>query len=123
MTRHVLRPLLWTLLPLAGMGAAQAENPKISLKVVDMPTGEVIKKLSEAVGQPIELSAGHLAPEKVTFDWSSATLGRALRDLCNKHNLQPNKKPGGGYSPACPSASVSRSHSTRVPWLTVSTMP
>lgn len=97
MTRHALWPLLGAVLPLAWMGPAYADNPKISLKIQDMPASEVVKKLSEATGQPIELSANTLAMEKMTFDWSSATLGRALRDLCTKLNLQPNKKPGGGY--------------------------
>lgn len=75
----------------AGPRPARADNPKVAVKVQDVPLGEALKKLTEATGIPIDLSAGHLAAERVTFDWSSATLGRALRDLCARFNLQPNR--------------------------------
>ncbi len=80
----------------AGSGPARADNPKIALKIQDAPLSEALKKLGEASGIPLDLSAGHLASERVTFDWSNATLGRALRDLCARFNLQPNRN-GGRY--------------------------
>src|SRR5262245_20912034 len=82
---------------------ARAENPKVSLKVVDVTPAEAIARLSSASGIRVDLPASQpfggaglsAADQKVSFDWTDMTFARALRQFCEKYNLRPNRRPGG----------------------------
>jgi hypothetical protein len=87
---------------------AQAENPRVSLKVDNATAQEAAAQLGRAAGLPLEISApAPVGPrgaqprlnldEKASFDWTGASFGRALRELCEKYDLYPSRRPGGGY--------------------------
>src|SRR5262245_47947934 len=107
----MIRRLWWiaALAAASGGGWALAENPRISLKVENANLMEAAAALSQAAGTRVEyytpeLAAGGRAvlpwalEEKASFDWTDATLARALRQLCEKYSLRPNQRPGGGYT-------------------------
>lgn len=81
----------------------RAANPKISLKVQDATAAEAAAALGKAAGIPVELYAPRGIPAaaapapagKASFDWSAATFGRALRQLCRQFDLMPSRRDAG----------------------------
>jgi hypothetical protein len=102
---------LWWVVALAVAtgGAALAENPRIALKVEDVTLPQAAAALSQAAGIRVEFYTAELAAAerpalpaalaaKSSFDWSDGSFARALRQLCEKYNLRPSQRPGGGYT-------------------------
>ncbi|HEU4753867.1 MAG TPA: hypothetical protein VFU47_12235, partial [Armatimonadota bacterium] len=87
---------------LAGLAgpAAGADNPRVSLKVQDATAVEAADQLGKAAG--LEIRAAQPPqdgnrPQRASFDWSATTLGRAMRELCDRFGLRPNRQVNGGY--------------------------
>lgn len=79
---------------------AAAENPKVSLKVQNATAMEAAEQLSKAASVKLEVRAGRAqggVEDRASFNWSSATFARALRELCEKFGLRPNRRPDGAY--------------------------
>lgn len=80
---------------------ARAENPRISLKVVNATPAEAVAQLSSASGIRVELTPGPVgglgagAEPRCTFDWAETTFARALRQFCDKYSLRPGRRLGG----------------------------
>jgi hypothetical protein len=74
-------------LGLVGAPAA-TENPRVSIKVENASAADAAAALSRASGIRLELS-GAGGAERLTFDWTGVSFGRALRQLCEKVNVQP----------------------------------
>ncbi|MFN3648334.1 MAG: hypothetical protein ACK47B_02035 [Armatimonadota bacterium] len=86
--------------PAAGVGAAAAEAARLGIRVENATAPEAIRRLSEASGvrltlpayaQPLGMPQGALA-ERASFDWSAATFNRALRELCARYGLRPQRR-------------------------------
>lgn len=97
---RVLGPLL--LLAALACRPAAAVNPKLMLKLQDVPVAEAVKQLSQASGVSVTLNEssgqrGGNAPrdQKQSFDWNGVTFANALRQVCAKYLLQPNRGPVG----------------------------
>lgn len=73
---------------------ARAENPRLSLKLENVGAAEAAAQLGKAAGVPVELSGGG-SPDRASFEWSDVTLGRALRQLCEKYGLRPARRMNG----------------------------
>jgi hypothetical protein len=103
------RAILFGLLALvAAVRPAAGENPRISIKVENATFAEAAAALSRASGIPVEhwnrrLPEGvarqlePLLDEKASFDWTNVTFARALRQLCDRYNLQPLSPTGRAY--------------------------
>lgn len=112
----------WLWIPVLTLAAialpARAENPKISLKLVNVRPSEAVAQLSQATGIKVDLFSSNPAAipggeEKLNFDWTDFTFARALRQFCEKLNLRPNRSAGGyvlypGFNAAAPAAAKKR---------------
>lgn len=82
---------------------AAAANPKLKLKLQDVSVAEAVKQLSEASGVSVTLhdppgqqGGGNAArDQKLSFDWNGVTFANALRQVCEKYLMQPNRGPVG----------------------------
>jgi hypothetical protein len=101
-------PWLVMLLLVAALPPAAAENPRISVKLESATFAEAAAALSRTSGIPVQhwsarLPAGlvrrpePLLNEKASFDWTNVTFSIALRQLCDRYNLQPSPSTGGVY--------------------------
>jgi len=94
--------LLLLLAALASRPAAAA-NPKLMVKLQDVPVAEAVKQLSQASGVSVTLhdppgqpgAANAVREQKQSFDWNGITFANALRQVCEKYLLQPNRGPVG----------------------------
>ena len=106
----LLAALVW-----CGAPPARAENPKVSLKLENVTAAEAIAALAKASKAALSLSGsgGRLA-KKSSFDWQGVSLARAMRELCRRYQLRPNRDyRSGGYrfypaQPALPAAAAPR---------------
>jgi hypothetical protein len=85
---------------------ARGDNPRVSLKVENATLEDAASALAQAAGVTLEVNLPKFPPgaalppgapstEKVTFDWTNSSLARAMRQLCEKFNLRPARRPGG----------------------------
>lgn len=96
-------PVLGSLLLLATtLRPAAAANPKLMLKLQDVSAAEAVKQLSQAAGVSVTLhepagqqAANPARDQKLSFDWNGVTFANALRQVCDKFLLQPNRGPVG----------------------------
>lgn len=93
------RACLFTLLlVLAGLPPAQAENPRLTLKLENVTAAEAIQRLSTTTRVLIELrprAAEGAGARRASFTWNDVTLGTALRQLCAEFGLRPFPAPAG----------------------------
>jgi hypothetical protein len=94
MTHRAPLALLTLALLLLRGGPVEAENPRVSLKVAGATAVEAAAQLSQAAGVPLQVY-GNGPEERAGFDWTNVSFGRALRQLCEKFNLQPTRQAGG----------------------------
>jgi hypothetical protein len=97
---HVFGSLL--LLAAVTARPAAAANPKLMLKLQDVPVAEAVKQLSQASGVSVILNdpsnqrgGNAQRDQKQSFDWNGVTFANALRQVCTKYLLQPNRGPVG----------------------------
>lgn len=78
--------------------SARAANPKVSLKIENVTAEEAVARLSAAAGVPLQIQ-GQVpkGAERATFDWTEVPLGTAMRQLCERFQVQPRKRWEGGY--------------------------
>ncbi|MFN3653386.1 MAG: hypothetical protein ACK47B_27725 [Armatimonadota bacterium] len=81
-------------------------DPKLTVRAEQVTLAEAAALLERESGVPVEVALlrapGIPAPEvdpdqRMTFDWSRATLGRALEDLADRYGLHLSSRMGGGY--------------------------
>jgi len=98
---RVLGPLL--VLVVAAARPAAAANPKLMLKLQDVSVAEAVRQLSQASGVSVTLhdppgnqrGANAARDQKLSFDWNGVSFANALRQVCDKYLLQPNRGPVG----------------------------
>ncbi len=105
----------------ASVTTATAHNPRIDLKLENVTLRETVERLSSASGVPVTLpgdseadpaAPGAQAEPKASFDWRGASFATALRELCARFQLTPNRNPAGyflfpsGAPPAPPPAAA-----------------
>jgi hypothetical protein len=80
---------------------AQAQNPKVSLKVENATLAEAAAALGNAAGIAVEIprdagvpGAAAEPPPRATFDWTNVSFAQALRQLCSKYHLRPSRGSG-----------------------------
>ncbi len=77
---------------------SMADNPKVNLKVTNATPEEAVAQLSKAAGVKLNLSGGRPGGngmEKVSFDWTNVSFGKALRQLCDQLNFRPYRQASG----------------------------
>ncbi len=94
---------LYILIP----GEARAQNPKVTLKLSEVTCQEALEALSKATGAMVQLYEPTLPPnfprrplnpvlaERASFNWEGVTFANALRALCARYNLRPNRRGSG----------------------------
>jgi hypothetical protein len=80
-----------------------ADNPRISLKLENVTATEAAAALSRAAGVPVEVDPGlrGAAPRrnqslevKESYDWGAVYFADALRQLCDRYGLRPERRSG-----------------------------
>ena len=91
----------WAIVALAMCcGAARAENPQVSLKLENVTVAQACQRLQEAAHitvEPGNIAVGDNTMVKASFNWTDTSFAGALRQLCQKFSLRPQKKAEGGY--------------------------
>jgi len=85
-------------LMLAAVAPAEAANPKITLKLDNVRLDEAVKQLATASGVTLSLPEGNRPGRgemASSFDWKDITFAKALRELCVRFMLQPNRNASG----------------------------
>lgn len=85
-------------------GEAHAQNPKLTLKLSEVTCQEALEALSKAAGTMVQLYEPTLPPnfprrppnpvlaERASFNWEGVTFANALRALCARYHLRPNRR-------------------------------
>jgi hypothetical protein len=94
---------IWLLILLAGAPRAlRADNPRVSVQLENATVAEAAAALTRAAGIPVELDpalagapAAAALAAKGRFSWKNVSFGDALRDLCERCGLRPDRRTGG----------------------------
>src|SRR4051812_9402466 len=77
---------------------SRAANPKVTLQIDKATVVEAVDRLSKAAGVPLDLSGDvPKGTEQATFEWKEATFAEAMRQVCEKFLLLPQRGQNGGY--------------------------
>ncbi len=102
------RLFLISLLFAAIAAPALAANPILKVHLEEANALEAAKALAKAADVEVDLYTEQIPPgaqrpkvpqleERYSFSWNNISFARALRQLCQKYNLMPGRKQGGGY--------------------------
>src|SRR4051812_21832235 len=72
-----------------------AQNPVVSLQLRNVTCYEAAAALAKAAGVAIEVPPAAGLERRMSFNWKGVTLAEALRQLCERHQLVLDPRPGG----------------------------